>query len=71
MSQPPLITGTIYALYLELHPNTVHFRPEGAVFAEVDLLDGDAARCWFWRDHPNLAGELDGSVGAAPEGALF
>lgn len=65
------VTGIIRVLYLEKHPNTLSWRPEGAVFAEVDLLDGGQERCWFTRDKPALAREIDGSVGAVPEGAMF
>lgn len=70
-SVPIALTGTVRAMYLEKHPNTLHWRPEGAVFAEVELADGELGRCWFTRDKPYLAGDLDGLAGAAPEGALF
>lgn len=66
-----LVTGAIRELYLHEHPNATKWSPNGEVFAEVDLLDGSEARCWFTRDKPRIAGELDGAVGAAPEGALF
>lgn len=65
------ITGTIRELYLEKHPNTLHWHPGGAVFAEVDLDDGGEGRYWFERDKPLPARDVDGLLGAAPEGAIF
>lgn len=65
------VSGVIRELYLEKHPSTLNWRPDGAAFAEVELDDGRFQRCWFWRDKPYLAGDLDGVVGAAPEGAMF
>lgn len=69
--QRTLITGFVAELYVEMHPNVIIREPEGSVFAEVVLLDGSHARCWFKRDRPAPAREIDGTVGAAPEGALF
>ncbi len=69
--RPILLTGVIAEMYLEKHPSTLTWRPEGSVFAEVDLLDGGRARCWFNRDRPTPAQDLDGALGASPEGALF
>lgn len=66
-----LVAGTIRELYLEKDPNTLGWRPDGAVFAEVDLDDGSEERCWFHRDKPAPAREIDGVLGAAPEGAMF
>lgn len=65
------VTGVVAELYLERHPNVIIREPEGSVFAEVVLVDGADARCWFRRDKPSRAREIDGSVGAAPEGAMF
>lgn len=67
----PRLTGAIRELNVEMHPNVIIREPEGSVFAEIDLVDGADARCWFTRDRPALAREIDGSVGAAPEGAMF
>jgi hypothetical protein len=65
------ITGTIRAIYVEKHPSWVGREPEGRVFAEVDLDGGGEERCWFWRDKPLPASDVDGVLGAAPEGAMF
>ena len=69
--RPTLLTGVILELYVEMHPNVIITEPEGSVFAEVELVDGANTRCWFRRDRPQLAREIDGTVGAAPEGAMF
>lgn len=69
--QRSLTTGVVAELYVEMHPNVITREPEGSVFAEVVLVDGGDARCWFKRDKPSLAREIDGTVGAAPEGAMF
>lgn len=67
----PLITGTVREMYLERHPNTLSWRPDGAVFAEVDLDVGGEGRCWFARDKPRPAAAVEGALGAIPEGAMF
>lgn len=70
--RPELLTGTIVEIHLEKHPNTLRWRPEGSVFAEVENAEGEWARCWFVRDKPALATALDGVLpGAQPEGAMF
>lgn len=69
--QRSMLTGVVAELYLEMHPNVIVHQPEGSVFAEVLLADGADARCWFKRDKPAPAREIDGTVGAAPEGAMF
>ncbi|MFD4111595.1 hypothetical protein ACFWWU_36390 [Streptomyces sp. NPDC058650] len=65
------VTGELRELYVEKHPSTLRYRPEGSVFAEVLLTSGTWARCWFMRDRPRLASDLEGTIGAAPEGAMF
>lgn len=65
------LVGTIRELYHEQVPSVLTWKPEGLVFAEVDLNDGSEARCWFHRDRAERAGELDGALGAPIEGGLF
>lgn len=58
-------------MHLERHPNTLSWRPNGEVFAEVTLVDGIEARCWWTRDKPAHARCIDGVLGPAAEGALL
>lgn len=69
--RPETLSGTIRELYVEMHPNVIIRQPEGSDFAEVDLVDGGEARCWFRRDRPTPAREIDGVLGVTPEGAMF